>query len=684
MMLKTIAVLVLLTTSALAQPAASKLMAEAKQKQALAERERRAELSEPLWQQTADLYRALVVADTTDDIVRREAALALVKASTRLAMSDFDRTLAKPIAAPTPMAAATPLTVAEQRLLDDIDLYNKMVNNPVQDDVVGMTFRKANVFRRHHRDDEAITLLQDIVDHHRSHETAEYAVNLLLDLYNQAQRFDELVALAQGISNDKDFLRGKDDLKDTVHRIVGIQQRKTVEQVERQATASNDWRLFVVCGDGYVALHKSAAANKMLRDVDEILYNAGVCYTSGRSKLQALEAFRQLRAEFPNSKLSAKSLLRSGHLFAETAMFDKAAAAFEEYARKYAGEANAFDAMLDAIVYRLGTGSIVDAVADAKFLETSFRQAQRDRVPDMQLWIAAQLEERGESDQAVAHLRTFLAETRPSPNDNLRRVAVARSRIGRLLWNQSCPVRLIDGTCKALQPTSKKTTTCEASLHAGSQPFYTIVPRDKRKQIEAVVALQQAAALFEKLPSSPEGAMPHYLLAEGHFETFAIEVAAFANKRGTAASTRELGAMLVNIQRLREQLVGTYQHLLEFKDPEVSLAALLRIGQINQWMASIVFHIPIPTIVRTDDEVRTAYCRTMSEWSEPNDKIALLSFSACADHASVLGVNNEFSRACLRELSIARPLDFPISGELPPNVRADNVILLEPAITTAP
>src|SRR5678816_4877286 len=93
------------------------------------------------------------------------------------------------------------------------------IKDPKDEDLVGMKFLKANIYRRYNHFDEAIPIFNDILDHHRQHETAEFAANLLLDTYNRMQKYDEMLALVDKLDGDKKFLDGKDDLNATLAKI---------------------------------------------------------------------------------------------------------------------------------------------------------------------------------------------------------------------------------------------------------------------------------------------------------------------------------------------------------------------------------------------------------------------------------------------------------------------------------
>ena len=74
-----------------------------------------------------------------------------------------------------------PIPPREEKMLAAFDIYINYIKDPKDDELVGMKFLKANIYRRYNHFDKAIPLFMDILDKHRSHESAEYSANLLLD-----------------------------------------------------------------------------------------------------------------------------------------------------------------------------------------------------------------------------------------------------------------------------------------------------------------------------------------------------------------------------------------------------------------------------------------------------------------------------------------------------------------------
>jgi hypothetical protein len=144
--------------------------------------------------------------------------------------------------------------------------------------------------------------------------------------------------------------------------------RKAAEQLEREGKASKDPAKLVACGNAYLDLYNRFPDP----DGDEPLYNAGVCFSEGKSVGAALLAFDRLIRSYPRSKIASRALARTAMLYADITQFDRAADRLEEYALKYAGEKDAYDAMSDAIYFRRALGDRAKTIEDTKYFVKTF------------------------------------------------------------------------------------------------------------------------------------------------------------------------------------------------------------------------------------------------------------------------------------------------------------------------
>jgi tetratricopeptide (TPR) repeat protein len=112
-----------------------------------------------------------------------------------------------------------PMPDAARKMLAAIDAYIALGKDANDDALIRIKFLAANTYRRYDDVEKAIPIFQDILDHHREHETAEYCVNLLLDTYNRLGRYDEMLALVDTLLADTRFLQDKPDLRGTLDAI---------------------------------------------------------------------------------------------------------------------------------------------------------------------------------------------------------------------------------------------------------------------------------------------------------------------------------------------------------------------------------------------------------------------------------------------------------------------------------
>ena len=185
-------------------------------------------------------------------------------------------------------------------MLAAFDIYINYIKDPKDDELVGMKFLKANIYRRYNHFDKAIPLFEDILDKHREHETAEYSANLLLDTYNRMQKYDEMLALADKLDKDPKFLEGKDDLKATLDEAsrrsrCARRPRSSRRTRRRRRTSASTSQ----CGQAYLDIYNR---DPEATENDEVLYNAGVCFEEGRSIGAAIQMFNLLQKYYPNEQ----------------------------------------------------------------------------------------------------------------------------------------------------------------------------------------------------------------------------------------------------------------------------------------------------------------------------------------------------------------------------------------------
>jgi tetratricopeptide (TPR) repeat protein len=651
-----------------------------------AESEKNARLQTELWQDAATAF--------TDVVKYGKIETALMKESARAAVLGWKNALnvdpraKQQVDEDTPTeknAQPKPIPEREQKMLAAFDIYINYIKDPKDDDLVAMKFTKANIYRRYNHYDEAIPIFLDIVEHHKQHETAEWAANLLLDIDNNQGKYDDMLVLVDKLEGDTKFLEGKDDLKQRFAKLKMQALRKGAEQKETEAKKSSDFGKYVACGQAYMDIYNR---NPEAPENDEVLYNAGVCFEEGKSISAAILAYNILEKYYPNSKTTARGVARLGKAFGDIAYYDRASDKLEQYAKKYAGEKDAYDAMNDAVFFRKGIGDDAKAIEDTKYFIKTFGIKKPQEAANAMFSLTGIYEKQADGDAVIKHLREYIHQF--GERGGADRLVVAYAKIGSVLWHQSCPVKEVDGSCVKITR-ERAITTKKQKKRKGEQPLQcgpeskiklTVIKRDDRMLREALTAFNAAIREYDKRQGRTGGdeaaARYYYGLskateADKDFEAY-LDVRFPAglnfdpqNKAIAARSRKRFDDWFAQKEKIGGTARAKYEAVLTIKDPANSITAAARLGQIAQNASDALFTAEIPKDVRTGeyaDEKVEAFCDRMTEVAEPLEARSLNAYGVCLSKSTELGWFSEWSRLCERELGQIKPEEYPTASEL--------------------
>jgi len=673
-----------------------------------AESEKNPRLSTELWENAALAFTDVVKLGKVEPRLMKESAYAAVLGWKNALNVDPRVKQQADMDAPTDAKAEPkPIPEREQKMLAAFDIYINYIKDPKDEELVGMKFLKANIYRRYNHYDEAIPIFLDILDHHKQHETAEYSANLLLDTYNSQKNYKGMLELVNKLDGDAKFLEGKDDLKATLAKLKMQALRNDALDKETQAKKTNDYGKYVACGQAFFDIYNR---NPEAPENDEVLYNAGVCFEEGKSISAAITAFNLLEKYFPNSKITAKAIARLGKAYGDIAYYDRASDKLEQYAKKYAGEKDAYDAMNDAVFYRKGIGDDAKAIENTKYFIKTFGPKKPQEAAAAMFSLNGVYEKQGDGDMVIKHLREYIREF--GERGGADRLVIAYAKIGQVLWKQSCPVKEVDGSCirvtreRAISTKKAKKTkkgVAEQPTQCGpeSKIKLAVIKRDERKLREALAAFSSAAKEYEKRQGKTggdEGGARYYYGiakiadADKDFEAyldlkfpFGLDFDPAPERKAIAAkSLKRFEEWLAQKGKLGESTKKKYNLVLAVKDPADSITAAARLGQIAQNASDQLFTAEIPKNVRTGefaDEKVEAFCDRMTEVAEPLEKTSLEAYGICLAKSTELGWFSDWSKMCERELGQIKPEEYPTASELhdEPNQVAP-ITEVEPAI----
>jgi hypothetical protein len=642
-------------------------------------------LAVELWDAAAAAFIAVVDTGGLDARRQAEAARAAVLAAVNSALAD-PRAAADPppvLTAPAAIATPRPIPERDRKVLAAFERYRRSVTDPASTERIEMAFHHAALLRRwaHHAD--ALPLLADVVDHHRTHPLGEDAANALLDSYNQLHRDDELVAAARALLRDRAFLAGKDGLERRLIAIDVTYARKQAERLELAGRKSGDRKLLVACGEAYAELYNR---DPEADGAEELLYNAAVCFEDARSVGLALGLYEKVEAMGARAReaVRARAVARLGAAYGRIARYADAARYLELYAAKYAGAAPADGlpdqaaVLSDAVLYRKGTGDDAAAIADTKRFVAS-RGATPAARAEAFFNLHAIYDKQGDVDAVVAHLRRYVATHGAA--GGAARLVEAHARIGLALWTASCPAAVVDGSCVRVTRLrsidgpgagAKRRGRRLVQTQCGAGTRVDVIERDARRVKDAMAAFGKAIAAAAALPADAPrtwSALAALYALEPRYEAYLAQAFpanldfdpahASAAKKSMARFERWLATKDATAQQLKQ----AYQAVIGLGEPANAIAAAARIGQVAQHASEALTTAEVPAFIRAYPEAVERYCDTLGDKTTGLDELTVDAYTACLDTSTKLGWFSEWSRVCERELGVLLPGRYPATAE---------------------
>ena len=431
--------------------------------------------------------------------------------------------------------------------------------------------------------------------------------------------------------------------------------RRAADKLFVDAQRSHDDTKFIACGKAYLDLYNRDATSP---DNDEVLFNAATCFQLGKSIGGAMHAYELVLKYYPRSKLASKALMNSAMVYVRIARFADAAARFEEYAQKYAGEHDAKDAMKSAITLRAAVGDTAKRIEDTRYFLRLYGPKQPDEAGEAAFALVSAYELADDRIKALReYLRTYGSKVAPE------RLAIAHAALGDALWSGSCPTPTTDGLCIKVSRDTKATRCAANAVRVDA------VPRAARQRKEALAEYEQAIKIVEQRGSTDPAAVHAAAMAkivEGDDELERLfdkpVPAALPHVQGWLAAETKLAAAANR----------AYEGVLPLKDPAASIAAAARLGQTTHAVSRALWAA----------EMKPAQCDKIKELAEPLDAHAATAFAVCADKAIQLGVFDSWTALCRRAGQTLDAKRFP-PQEAQPELAFAIAMATEAPVTTS-
>jgi tetratricopeptide (TPR) repeat protein len=603
------------------------------------------------WKEAAETYTHVVELDPKGKYVKESAYAAVLAWKNALNISDSGDSVDKDKAGQKDLKPRD-IPEYQKKMIGAFDTYIKYV--PDAPELVKIKYRKARVFYDYNHFEEAIKLFSDIVDHHVNDELAIYSANLLLDCLNILKHYKELLATVEKYLANPVLMKDQEFRK----QMVSLKTDSLVAEAKQYEKEKN----YKECGISFVAAAETIPDHK---DHAQRLYNAGLCFQNARLVGQAIKAREQLIAAHPKDNLSQRALFQIASGYHQLAYYSEAAKRYEEFARQFPGEKQAFTALGNAYSFRIGLGEFDKAIDDMN----SFVKYYGDKKPADTANVVFQMsevyEKQSKTDELAKHLDAYLKKW--GAKGGIDKQILAHFKLGEIAWKKSCPQEGVNGACLKVD---------RVAMDGKRKAFYQINQgiKDKKKKLKEKASTQcgpptsSKITVFDRQKQNADAAQKHFsevlhLWGKGEaehklqtqvpnpgeaasrdvFMRFAVAGAAFyqaeqvyeqflkvkfpqgldfqqptqfdskkvaeSKKKKFEDSSKKFMAYLTDKTKLAERLAGPtkekkgmYDFVLDYHVAHWTIAGSARIGQIFADFVNQLYTAEIPKDLKVQDE----------------------------------------------------------------------------------
>jgi tetratricopeptide (TPR) repeat protein len=574
-----------------------------------------------------------------------------------------------------PEIAKKPIPADRQKMIEAFNTYTKFV--PKSEWLVKIKYNKALIYYNYNHFEKALPLFMDIATKHQEdEEPARYAALRVIAILKMKKRFGKMKRYID------EFIKSEKLMADMMFKSKMQEYKRNAmwEEAEKLKAAKK----YKQAGELFEEIARTYPQDDRL---DDIYWNAGICYEAARLIGRAVMMRKLLRAKRPKSDLAPKALYFIGGNYHALAFYEEAAQHYEQFAKENKKDKDAPRALKYAILFRWGTGNINKMMRDVEDFIKAYHnnRKHRDEAAEVHFWVHRIHEDREGKEaetKLISHLNQYLS--RWARHGGLDRRVQALAKLGKIYWERSCKREMVDGMCVKI--TYKRRKRRKKLAHKKKRVRY--LPRERRmaraakKKFQKVVRLWgpkgPGARMAGKTPAEKKArtqaalywvAMSRFMLIDMQFEDYMkLDLPRKLNfnpryPRKMKRAQKKFAAWAENKAKGLSRLRKRYEQVIVLKQAHWAIAATARIGMLFHNFARQLFDAPIPSHLRTDME-KNAYRDELQKYADPLLMKAKQGYFLCLKTAKQYNWFNEWSRLCEKEINDLEPEKFPLTMEL--------------------
>lgn len=576
-----------------------------------------------------------------------------------------------------------PFTDMQKGMIQAFNRYVCYIKPPDNDkeaqaQYVEVKYARARTYFEAQHWEEAAIAFRDVAINNHDNDAATYAANLYLEAINvlgahsdppRPTCFEDMekdvpvfIDLFCGGSKAQDNKEQCDLLARIQCDIRRLHAQKIVELADGMADKGQDGALekYKEGGDAYLDLWRTygekqleSGENVQCGKMDEVLYNAAQAFQAARLLAKAINVRRILlnpKYKLNETEVAKKSIYQIGANYQAIAVYDVAAAQFEQYAEAthYTGEF-ADKAMNDAVVLRLGLGQADEAITDAQNFNKYYGAKKPEATAQIAFAIADHYAQKEDWENARKRLSGGMSLIDKSATPDIQ--IQAHTLYARSLIKMN-------------------------SAAAGAKEYAKVVGlwKDPQKAVSAISNIpgedEQGKQRRIGRALTAVGEAFFYFAEQKRAKVDAVKFPEYKGK-GTIEEVKKhiqtkVKDWITKKRPLIEEATAEYKKVVDLQPvppPQWVIAAGSRVGSMWGQFVKEFRAAPIPDSIKKDTELRQTYYASLDEASEPQKQMARGAFKTCLDYSVQYQYFDEFSRSCEEWLAQNYKSEFHLIDE---------------------
>lgn len=433
---------------------------------------------------------------------------------------------------PPPGQVQSPIILPniKAQLIKVIDNYITVL--PKDSKSYPMRFTAAEIYFNYGHYDQALKRFQEIIALVPNSKQADASIRYILGYYVEKQEWERLISACQDFLKNKKIMH--QNLKNHIYRV-------WQDGVYQYAMMLDKGKNYKKAADMFLEFYKKFPKDTRTPNA---LYNASIDYYKAGTIDEAIKAHVILITSYPDSKLTADSMVMLAQTYESIGKFNEAANIYHRFAIKYTQDKRASSALYNAATLYKGLNKL-DKAEELYQLFCRY-------YPKHELYY-----------------------------QSLQEVAQIQEKLGKY------PETIKSYEALANHPSA----SIDSVLYSKAKASLLMIEHGNKTQGKAGIESLYKTLIRKNSPGAYEA---RHLVAEYFFKQSDKNFKNFIKISISNSSSSKLSSDLAKKQKSLEKTAKKYENIIALADPEYTVASYYKLGEMSEHFAQILINISPP------------------------------------------------------------------------------------------